>query len=92
MIREKPRNQRVVIRFDKLVADNVAEVRWHKTQSITRRADGSIDFEVIVDGLREISWWILGYGDQAEVVSPPELREMIAARVSNMARRYERGG
>jgi proteasome accessory factor B len=91
MIREKPRNQRVVIRFDKLVADNVAEVRWHKTQSITRHADGAIDFEVVVDGLREISWWILGYGDQAEVVSPPELREMIAERVSNMARRYQRG-
>lgn len=88
MIREQPYNQRVVIRFDKLVADNVAEVRWHKTQQIARHPDGAIDFEVTVDGLREISWWILGYGDQAEVLSPPELRDMIVERVERMVRRY----
>jgi predicted DNA-binding transcriptional regulator YafY len=91
MIREQPFNKRVTIRFDKLVADNVAEVRWHRTQQITRNDDGSINFEVTVDGLREISWWILGYGDQAEVLSPPELREMIIERVERMARRYRSG-
>ena len=41
-----------------------------------------------VEGLREISWWILGYGDQAEVLEPRELRNMVADRVRGMAATY----
>ena len=68
----------VHLRFEEMVAGNVAEVQWHPSQRVTRHDDGTIDFYVTVDGLREISWWILGYGDQVEVVDPPELRERIA--------------
>ncbi|MCC7291732.1 MAG: WYL domain-containing transcriptional regulator [Phycisphaerales bacterium] len=78
----------VQVRFEPMVADNVAEIRWHAGQRVRRQPDGGIIFEVDVDGLREISWWILGYGDQATVLEPPELREMIAERVRGMAERY----
>jgi predicted DNA-binding transcriptional regulator YafY len=78
----------VHIRFHKLVARNVAEVRWHETQQTQWRDDGSLDFHVTVSGLEEISWWILGYGDQAEVVAPAKLRELIAQRVHHMAEIY----
>ena len=44
---------------------------------------------VTVSGLNEISWWILGYGDQAEVLKPPELRRLIAQRVDKMATMYQ---
>ena len=67
MIPEKGRDSEVVVRFSKLVAQNVAEVNWHKTQRLAWRDDGTLDFHVTVSGLNEISWWILGYGDQAEV-------------------------
>jgi len=60
----------VVVRFSKMVAQNVAEVTWHKTQKPTFNKDGTLDFHVTVSGLNEISWWILGYGDQAEVLKP----------------------
>lgn len=89
LIREKPYNQEVVIRFAPLVADNVAEVRWHKTQRTTKRDDGSLEFRVTVDGIREISWWILGYGDQAEVLAPAALRETMAVRARSMAALYD---
>ncbi len=79
----------VVVRFQPLVAQNVAEVRWHRTQKLEWNADGTLDFHVTVDGLDEIQWWILGYGDQAEVVRPPELRQMVADRVRGMLGRYE---
>jgi len=89
MIPEPGPDRKVVIRFDPLVASNVAEVMWHKTQETRFLDDGSLRFEVTVSGLWEISWWILGYGDQAEVLEPPELREMIAKRARNLAARYE---
>lgn len=88
MIPEKGPDREVVIRFSKLVAQNVAEVNWHKTQRLMFDDDGSLDFRVTVSGLNEISWWILGYGDQAEVLQPPELRQMIADRAKRMVAKY----
>lgn len=87
MIRDDKRYH-VKVRFLKQVAGNVDEIHWHKTQRTTYRKDGSLIFEADVDGIREISWWILGYGDQAQVLEPPELREMIAERVKNMCAYY----
>jgi proteasome accessory factor B len=88
MIPEKGRDREVLIHFSKLVAQNVAEVTWHKTQQLTFRADGSLEFRATVSGLNEISWWILGYGDQAEALEPPELRQLIADRAKRMVKVY----
>lgn len=88
MIPEKGPDREVVVRFNKLVAQNVAEVNWHKTQRVVFNDDGSADYHATVSGLNEISWWILGYGDQAEVLQPPELRQLIANRVDRMAEKY----
>jgi len=90
LVREPGRRARVVIRFQPKVAHNVAEVTWHKTQSVVWNEDGTLDFRVIVDGLNEISWWILGYGDQAEVLEPPELRATIASHATRLAELYQR--
>jgi proteasome accessory factor B len=67
----------VRLRFTPKVANNVAEVQWHSTQKVTRNADGSAVLEFRVDGLGEITWWILGYGDQVEVLAPAILRSKI---------------
>ena len=61
---------------------------WHKTQRTILNDDGTLDFHAIVSGLGEISWWILGYGDQAEVLSPPKLRQMVAERAERAAAQY----
>ncbi|MEX0677884.1 MAG: YafY family protein [Pirellulales bacterium] len=78
----------VVVRFSPLVARNVAEVVWHKTQRVVWRDDGSMDFHVRVAGVREISWWILGYGDQAEVLKPARLRQVIAEHAARLVQMY----
>lgn len=87
MIRKKPRAD-VAVRFARMVARNVAEVLWHKTQRCELQPDGSLLFSVTVDGFDEIVWWILGYGDQAEVLSPPELRRRVARQAAALAQRY----
>ena len=88
LIPEAGPDQHVVVRFDKLVAHNVAEVLWHKTQRLEWLPDGRLDFHATVSGLSEIMWWILGYGDQAEAIEPPELRERLRERTLRMSARY----
>ena len=91
LIPEPGPDQEVVIRFGKKVAKNVAEVVWHKTQRVEFNPDGTLDFRVTVSGLGEISWWVLGYGDQAEVIRPTELRRIVAGHAARMTRQYRKG-
>ena len=83
-------DQQVVIRFSPLVAQTVADVKWHKTQQHQFEVDGSLVFQAKVSGLNEIVWWILSYGDQAEVIQPERLRRFVAQRARNMVSRYDR--
>ena len=76
------------LHFAPRVARNVAEVQWHASQTVEFRKDGSCDFRATVDGIGEISWWIMGYGDQVEVLGPPALRARLADVAANMAEQY----
>ena len=51
-------------------------------------ADGRLDYHVTVAGLNKIAWWIMGYGDQAEVIAPARLHKLIAGRVARMVEKY----
>ena len=74
----------IKLRFLPKVANNVAEVQWHSTQKVVRNSDGSATVEFRVDGLGEITWWILGYGDQVQVVAPKALRRKVLEVAKNM--------
>ena len=89
LIPEPGRDREVAVRFSKMVAQNVAEVTWHKTQRLTFNDDGTLDFRATVSGLNEISWWILGYGDQAEVLKPTELRRIVVERARRVVQHYD---
>lgn len=88
LIADEGPDSRVHLHFSAVVARNVSEVLWHPTQQAQFRDDGSLDFYATVSGLREIIWWILGYGDQVEVLEPAKLRTMVARRLKTAADRY----
>ncbi len=71
------------------VANNVAEVQWHSTQKVVRNSDGSATVEFRVDGIGEITWWILGYGDQVKVLAPEALRKKVLEVAKNMVKLNE---
>jgi len=90
LIRESGNRQHVVILFSRLVARNVAEVQWHKTQVCKFLPDERLEFRVTVDGLTEIAWWILGYGEHAEVLEPESLRRELQQRIERMRQLYHK--
>ena len=80
----------VKLLFSKKVASNVAEVLWHQTQRLGRLKDRTLHFEVDVDGLSEIQWWVASYGDQVKVLSPTRLRNTMMTMAQNITRQYQR--
>ncbi len=77
----------IKLKFSAHVAATVEEVQWHHTQATQYLDDGDLLFEAEVDGLSEITSWILGYGEHVEVLSPRALREKAEAIVRLAARR-----
>lgn len=78
----------VRLRFTPAVAARVQESRWHPSQRMEILPDGSVDFTVKVAGTMEITPWILGWGLDAEVLAPEDLRCKFARWTAAMAARY----
>ncbi|MCH7559419.1 MAG: WYL domain-containing protein, partial [Planctomycetes bacterium] len=64
----------------------VVEVQWHSTQKVAFEDDGSAIIEFRVDGLNEITWWILSYGDKVQVLAPRILQQRIVEIAQKMLR------
>ncbi len=79
----------VHLHFGAKVAGNVAEINWHASQQVTWNADGTMDFKVRVDGLGEISWWVLGYGEHVKVIAPAELANRVCEAAQKVASKYQ---
>lgn len=75
-------------RFAPGVAHLIRETRYHPTQQVTDEPDGGALFTATVSGWREIGWWLLGFGDQVEVLEPPELRAELGRVGRWLAGRY----
>ncbi len=82
---------RVRLEFSPKVGENVSEVLWHKSQKHDLLDDGRCKVEFSVDGLDEIAWWLLGYGDQVRVLEPVELREKLRDVYRRALERMEGG-
>jgi len=81
---------RVVLRFDRAVADRVRETRWHPSQRFVAlaAAGGGLEMELRVASTIEVIPWLLGWGSHCEVLQPAELRDRIASELSRAADRY----
>ncbi len=82
---------KVKVRFNAAVADYIRERNWHPSQKITTEKDGSIIFEAAVAGTKEIKFWILQWGAQAEVLSPKKLRQDLISESALMSDVYAGG-
>ena len=80
----------VVIEFEPRIAPLIREVQWHSTQKIYENADGGLRFEATVAGWQEVGWWVLTWGQEAEVIQPKELRRWVADTARKMVRVYQK--
>lgn len=79
----------VKLKFLPDVANNVVKRQWHNTQKVSFEQDGSAIVEFRVDGLGEITWWILGFGDKVQVLAPTVLRERVIKIAQSLIKQNE---
>jgi predicted DNA-binding transcriptional regulator YafY len=78
------------IRFSADQAKYIKERTWAKEQKIVDHEDGSIVLEMATSGRWDVMRWVLGFGSQAEVLEPQDLREEILAELEHSRKRYSR--
>jgi predicted DNA-binding transcriptional regulator YafY len=84
---EGGRSRKVVLRFSGVAARLVGERVWHASQEF--RQDGNSLFLTMTVGLSpDLRQWILGWGSEAEVLEPPELRRALAEAAESAAAVY----
>jgi predicted DNA-binding transcriptional regulator YafY len=82
--------QWVRVRFTKRIAPLIREACWHHSQQLTEESDGSLLFEVEVNEPREVGWWVLQWGAEAEVLEPESLRQELRETAQRLVGLYEK--
>jgi predicted DNA-binding transcriptional regulator YafY len=78
----------VVWRFTPEAAEDARLYLFHQTQVMTDEPDGSLPVSFRAGGLREMCWHLFRWGDQVEILSPPELRAAMVTQADVASRRY----
>lgn len=78
----------VKVRFTGQAARVVTLGKHHSSEWIEKQKDGSVLYTATVRGLEEFGRWVIGFGNQAEVLEPAELRKKLKAVGSFLAKIY----
>ena len=78
----------VKLRFNPKVAGFIKETDWHPSQKMCELPDGGIIVTMHLSDLKEVKRWILGWGENVEVLSPKKLREGVVNTVRQMRKVY----
>ncbi len=76
------------VRFASRVAKAAIAARVVAERHISRNDDGSADIEYLVGDVDELVRWVLGWGAQAEILHPPEVRKQLHILASEIAGKY----
>ncbi len=76
--------------FTEGAAFHLEERPLSEDQTMKAQEDGRMLVTATVADTAELRWWLLGFGDQVEVLAPDELRDCFRQIALNMADAYKR--
>lgn len=79
---------KVVARFSANAAHHLEETPLAEDQSIRKLPDHEVEVSATVHDTSQLRWWLLGFGDQVEVLRPKTLRAELARTIKAMAVKY----
>lgn len=69
--------------------DHLFETPLTHEQQLSEQTDGSLKLIAHVPNTLQLGWWILGFGDNVEVLHPVSLRRQMSQTITNMQVRYQ---
>jgi predicted DNA-binding transcriptional regulator YafY len=63
----------------------MAETMWHPSMTLENHTDGSVIMTLKVADTPDFTSWVMWWGENAEVLEPPELRRRIAVKAAQLA-------
>ena len=79
---------KVKLKFSPVIAEIARETRWHHSQETEMQPDGSALVTFKVPLTTELESFILGWGENVEVVEPEKLRNAIFKAVKSILKSY----
>jgi predicted DNA-binding transcriptional regulator YafY len=80
---------KLILRMEAPAAEHLHETPLSEDQVITRdKREGWVRISATVHDTSQLRWWVLGFGDQAEVVVPAPLRHALLEIYQSAARRH----
>lgn len=89
LIRSDDQEFFVVINFDRCLEDVLAARKWHKTASLKKLKNGTLQLSMTVSALQQVVPWVLGFGGLAKVLKPKELKMMVCSEVKALSELYQ---
>ncbi len=80
----------VEVRFYGKAVKVIESGDYHPSERVKKLKDGSVIYNVKVKGTDEILRWILGFGEEAEVLKPEELREKLKSIAVSLYNLYQK--
>jgi len=85
---ESPNSIKLKVLFDEGAAWHLTERKLSGDQVLKKTVDGSYQLTATVADTSELRWWLLGFGDGAEVIAPKALRKEFKGMAEAMAQTY----
>ncbi len=88
LISEKPIN--IEVRFQSMAGFHLTETPVTENQNLKQLDDGSYLLKAQLANTSQLRWWLLGFGDQVEVIKPKSLRQEFLEITRNLNMLYNR--
>ncbi len=86
LISEKPIN--IEVKFQSMAGFHLTETPIAENQYLQKLEDGSYLLKARLPNTSQLRWWLLGFGDQVEVIRPKSLRKEFLKIISNLNNLY----
>ena len=76
------------VRFSNEAAISIKTSRHHPDEKISELENGDVLYELIAGGEEEFIRWVLGYGTNAELISPASARNKLKVILAKLSNKY----
>ena len=80
---------KIEVKFDSLAGFHLTETPISEDQELVLEPDGSYRLKAVLADTSQLRWWLLGFGDQVEIIKPKFLRDEFKETTEKLYKFYK---